>query len=259
MNNFLIIILVLAAIIFLYYSGFFYTLEIFGDFNNTTSEDYVKKLPIYVINLKDRPDRKQKIEKEMLKHNLKNVTILEAVNGYDLDIDELLDNDLYTINEDIARPLKRGEIGCYLSHLEAWYKILRDKEPYALIIEDDAVFVENFKEKLNDALNKIKNSNWDVLFLGRNCSHFEYECNRGTPVNNEKILMYPLISGYGTFAYIIKNRCIRKLLKDTFPLIKPVDVVLLEKDDIGDIKIIVFVNNIASVRNSHDSDTIAIK
>ena len=37
------------------------------------------------------------------------------------------------------RPLTPGEIGCYLSHIDCWERIVDSQLDFALILEDDAV------------------------------------------------------------------------------------------------------------------------
>ena len=44
--------------------------------------------------------------------------------------------------------MTKGEIGCSLSHWNVWKIILEKQLEYALIIEDDAEFTEQFSEKI---------------------------------------------------------------------------------------------------------------
>lgn len=50
------------------------------------------------------------------------------------------------------RPLKMGEVGCFLSHYRVWQKILENNQTRVLIIEDDARFESNFSQRFKNTL-----------------------------------------------------------------------------------------------------------
>ena len=56
-------------------------------------------------------------------------------------------------------------IGCALSHLTVWQRIVDDELDAALIFEDDARLVPNFNEKLSMAVSSVP-SDYHVLLLG---------------------------------------------------------------------------------------------
>ena len=52
---------------------------------------------------------------------------------------------------------RRGIIGCALSHYNLWQELLVDPvHDYYVVLEDDVTLCDNFKEKLDDVLNKIE-------------------------------------------------------------------------------------------------------
>ena len=55
--------------------------------------------------------------------------------------------------------------GCALSHIKVWKKILENNDEYALILEDDVVFENNFKKEFKDIINNVPD-NFDILYLG---------------------------------------------------------------------------------------------
>lgn len=64
------------------------------------------------------------------------------------------------------RPLVGGEIACYLSHLHALRSFLASSAKYGVILEDDAIPVDDFKEQLKSILNHhIASPSWDILKL----------------------------------------------------------------------------------------------
>lgn len=223
--------------------------------NETENFDIMNDMQTFVINLKNRPDRKMRMLNELNKNNISGIFI-EAVDGRTLDGNNI--NKIYK-KIDSYRSLRAGEIGCYLSHINCWDLILESKKPYGLILEDDVVFSENFSNNMKELFYNIKNKEWDIIALGRRCDKklFTEDCTSGEIIHGN--IFYPNFIGYATYAYIIKADTIRKLLKNTFPISKPIDVVLIDEQQKKNIKIISFINNLVSVYNLSDSDTTRIK
>lgn len=79
----------------------------------------------YVISLKEAEDRRQ-----TLATNIPfNLEIFDGVNGRAMD----------ESNVQEFSNLSRGQIGCFLSHVQLWEKIVRDDTGTVCIFEDDAV------------------------------------------------------------------------------------------------------------------------
>jgi GR25 family glycosyltransferase involved in LPS biosynthesis len=96
---------------------------------------YFENVEIVVINLKERIDKREYIQKELKSKNLK-YTFYTA-----------------TKNNDPKR-------GCLESHLQVIQNAIQKKVKYLLIIEDDLQFIEN--------INTLKKppTNWDMIYLG---------------------------------------------------------------------------------------------
>jgi glycosyl transferase family 25 len=219
--------------------------------------DYLNSIPIFIINLKTRSKRKEKTLAELGRNKLQG-TFIEAIDGRYLDAENLKKRGVVA-DDPQYRKLRRGEIGCYLSHLKCWDLILQSKKSYGLVLEDDVVFTKNFKCKFNDTFKHIKDLEWDIITLGRRCkpAWFNKKCLDGTSIYADSF--YPAVVGYGTFAYIIKRDAIEKLLRTTFPISKPIDVVILEEYEKQNIKVISFKKDLATQYDIINSDTVAIK
>lgn len=222
---------------------------------------HADNIPTFIINLKNRKDRKNRVLNELKRHKI-NGTFVEAINGKNLNIDGINIDQIYKPNY-TYRPLRTGEIGCYLSHIACWDLILKSGKEYGLVLEDDVVFVKNFKDLFSEMFSHIINPNnhieWDIIMLGRRCDKtlFYEDCKSGE--NIYKNAFYPSFVGYGTFAYIIKADTIKKLLRTTFPILKPIDVVIIDEQQKKNIKVISFIDNLVGVYNLKDSDTVKIK
>lgn len=66
--------------------------------------------------------------------------------------------------------LSHGQRGCAQSHFNVWKHIVENQIPYALVLEDDAMFDKDWRRKLDEVyeLTQGKGGTWDAIFL--NCS-----------------------------------------------------------------------------------------
>lgn len=173
---------------------------------------------IYCINLERSKDRWNNITNIANKEGLKLIRF-EAVDGKKLNPMEIKNKCSDDYYKSIMNSNNFGNIGCYLSHLNLWKQLKLNKIDYALIIEDDIIFKDNFKKKLKKNLEEIP-ENWDIIFLGltRPC---------GSNLNKN---IYKISDGKcnkdngGLFAYIVNVKNIDKIIKiaDT-PINKMID------------------------------------
>ncbi len=92
--------------------------------------------------------------------------IVESINGYNLTIkekEELCDIDIIGKN---TKWLSDGIIGCSLSHRKALLRMLELDLPYVLILEDDVILPNNFKETLIHLEKIIQADEVITLFSG---------------------------------------------------------------------------------------------
>ncbi len=171
----------------------------------------MKKL---VVSLKHREDRRQ----HFIENNssLQNWEFLDAIDGNLIDNSTLISKG-YGTNKSwrdpsLNRKLTKGEIGCYLSHRNAWIKCVNYDEP-VLILEDDAFEVEPFNEKYCEWLTKTYN----LIYLQRN----EQRPDDVVKINDYlEIPAYP----YNLTSYIITPEGAKILLEtDRAKNIIPVD------------------------------------
>jgi len=132
-----------------------------------------------------------------------------AVNGHELDIDEMKKNGIININNKMTK----GEIGCYLSHIHMLKKALESKKQ-VLILEDDANIEVDTFQKIK-ALKDIP-EDWDILSIGYNYFE-EFSINS---FNKIKYL-------HGTHAYLVNNKNITiEKINSLLPIDKPYDISL---------------------------------
>ena len=116
----------------------------------------------YLINLDRATDRLELMNSEFEKCGMtfKRITAVDA---------KTLDHSTYIVNNQYDRELVPGEIGCYLSHVKTLETFLKSENDYAIIIEDDAILVHDFKSIVEKALHIYPDlpleDQWDVLKL----------------------------------------------------------------------------------------------
>jgi len=110
----------------------------------------MNKTKNFVINLDRSPARLKHIKKVFNDQNF-NFHRISAVDGKALTASEIakIYNEKHCLNL-IGRRLLPGEIGCALSHLKAWQKLIDLNLEGAFIFEDDILFNEG--SKLSDVL-----------------------------------------------------------------------------------------------------------
>ena len=117
-----------------------------------------------IINLKKDEKKYNILHKKCLENDITPIRI-EAIYGKELTKEQLKES----TSEFSYNYSTLGQIGCWLSHVKCWNYIIDNNLDKALILEDDASFVSDFKNKINDINFPEK---FDIVFLGItiNCS-----------------------------------------------------------------------------------------
>ena len=169
----------------------FYNIDIKNDFGD-----------IYIINLDRDYKRMEELDLEMNKNNL-NYNRFPAIDG------KILDPNDYRLKKYFGKPKIKYSMGqkcCTLSHIALWNIIKNNNSKYNIILEDDVIIPKNLFEKLNIYVKQLP-ADWDFLFLGGNrIIGKQYSKNLIKPDPNKR-------GNYGTFAYLINSKNIKKILK----------------------------------------------
>jgi GR25 family glycosyltransferase involved in LPS biosynthesis len=113
------------------------------------------------------------------------------------------------------RRVNNPNIAISLSHLYC-YKEISQNYDYALILEDDAIFCENFKAKLLEYITQLPDD-WDMLFLD-DCCNFHIENINPHQYIYKKDLKKSKGGGMGatrgTGCYLVSKKCANKITKN---------------------------------------------
>jgi GR25 family glycosyltransferase involved in LPS biosynthesis len=118
-----------------------------------------------------------------------------------------------------------SEISLFLKHIEVFNKQKGQDETEAdddivVILEDDAIFVDDFLNKLNQYIEEINQYDWDILFSGDCCNlHID------DGLSEEKHI-YKIARSRGTCMYVLnKGVCkkLRDIISSETDIYKPID------------------------------------
>lgn len=125
----------------------------------------MKPIPIRIISLATRPDRRRQIAAQFDRLGVSGYSFLDAVNGR-----EQPDHPLFAHYDPVARArvkgrgrdLKPSQLGCFASHYLLWQECAASGQPL-IVIEDDAILKENFADMLVHA--QALSSTWPLIWL----------------------------------------------------------------------------------------------
>ena len=141
-----------------------------------------------------------------------NPILVKGVNGSLLSQEEINDNASYFYK--YIGP--KSAIGIALSHIKVWKMFIESNKSNCLILEDDALFEDNFVERMEVGL-KNTPSDYDMLYLG--CFGCQSQFNQLTIINlsfnYKKVNDYVTIPGIAlaTHGYIVSREGAKKLVK----------------------------------------------
>lgn len=168
---------------------------------------------ILCINLERRTDRRQKMTEKFKKSNLDSYHFFNAIDGHNMNPSNSL---LKYFKFEYNSLLKKGAVGCALSHFLIWQKLISESDcNHYVILEDDIDIGPNFKVLLENYINKIRDF-MHVVFIGSTTEKKDYEVTRKIYQYDTTYNIYPLTQQYyagGAFGYIISKTCAKKLVE----------------------------------------------
>lgn len=120
--------------------------------------------PIFIISLKNSP-RRAVIAKRLSSLNI-SFEFFDAIYGKDLTSYQLseIDYEFYPKYYAARKPLTLGEIGCAMSHIQLYRRIIDNNIEQAIILEDDAIVYQDFEAIVRDILKKVPKRR-EIIFL----------------------------------------------------------------------------------------------
>lgn len=187
-------------------------------------------LKAFVINLERRKDRLDHVFKNY-SSNLYELEILKAYDGThpennSEEITLFKDNFLENISNNQKKTdeykyiqindFKKGELGCFVSHLWCWKKMIDENLPSCIIYEDDCIFEDYFNEKLSHILQELP-KDYGICWLGgktgpkQGGNNIQFSDNLS--IKKEECF-------YGAFAYMLDQNYAKLLLDLAFDVFR---------------------------------------
>lgn len=165
---------------------------------------------IFCLTLKDTPKRREYAENHFKQHNL-DVTFFEGINaknfGLTTTIPYMDDQPNWKPGDGPPHYISQGHVGCILSHYMLWKTLSYLPDEEFLILEDDVVLCDGFKDKLMDCKSRLPND-WQYVFVGHCClPPEEYQIK---VTDNIITTLHPPMC---THAYMIKKESTKILIE----------------------------------------------
>lgn len=181
----------------------------------------LRRIPAYVINLKERPDRWKRFTDQPAVHGLRRLRRLGAVNGKGLRWRTDKRISLHT-KLNIFRNYRRshyeiatlGAIGSSLSHIAAWRKFVASGAPLCLVLEDDAILTEDQVKKVEE-LSANAPEHWGIWLLGCYKPNTIFQDMEGAAGAAGWRQIHNFTAAH---AYLLRREAALKLLEEPLPI-----------------------------------------
>ncbi|WP_312862903.1 glycosyltransferase family 25 protein [Rhizobium sp. P28RR-XV] len=174
-------------------------------------------LTVFLINLDRAVDRLVAMQQKLGCIGL-HAQRVSAVDGAALDF-PIRDFNEVAFRFKHGRRRNPAEVGCYLSHIECARRLLASNSEFALVLEDDLEFPDDFAELLDATLQQ--NEKWDILRLSTVSDGRKFRFSRLTKTRS---LAVALTREKGSGAYIINRRAAHWFVEKLVPMQLPFDL-----------------------------------
>lgn len=176
----------------------------------------MEKIPVYVISLESARERRALMTEHLRDLGI-DYELIDAVKGSSLD-----SNYRQSLNPN--GNMSHGELGCYLSHIRIYERMIEQKISVALVLEDDTVMHHSVKVLIESGCQSL---DFDYCFLGSEDRGDEgyvfYDSEASVKLTGQHSA-YLLSSGpYCTNAYLITLDGAKKRMACAFPARTAID------------------------------------
>jgi len=189
----------------------------------TATKQEVPLPPVWVVNLDKSRHRWERCTQELAAQNVV-AERFPATLGKALSPEELEANTTFGARY-FCTP---GMIGCFMSHMRIWQKVVDENLPAVVVLEDDIVLYPKFNERLGSLLGELP-ADWDVCLLGAvGCIASEVEAlpmkiyglviggTRPSPGKTRSVSEQVFVPyrPAGTHAYVVSQKGAQTLLRE---------------------------------------------
>ena len=106
-----------------------------------------------------------------------------------------------------------SQVGCALSHIKIYKKFIQTDYNLALILEDDAVFVQNFGEELKKLILESMKYKKQILLLSELKEFYSKPLNK---IDSHEIVN--VTNAFFTHSYVINKEAARSIIEFNYPV-----------------------------------------
>lgn len=167
-------------------------------------------MKIFAINLASQIQKKAHIMNECAQHGLQ-VEVVDAVDGR-----KLSEAQIHAQVDDFpACQLTRGEIGCALSHLHIYKKMVHEQIPFALVLEDDALLGDDISEVLQHIEALGQSSQQPQVYLLSPAQVYQTKASRKLIKHHH---LHKIVDAYYAYAYVLNLAAAQTLSRFLMPI-----------------------------------------
>jgi glycosyl transferase family 25 len=160
-------------------------------------------LKFFYINLKNRTDRREFIENQAKKHQIK-ISRIDAISLKSKLIKNKTQHNLFDY-------MKPAATACTLSHIKVWKEILKQELKFAGVLEDDVILSKNFVKQINMLESSIYKLNFDLIKIESSGDKF-VALDHSIITSNELEICKFYNSQLGAAGYIISSSFIKQVI-----------------------------------------------
>ena len=156
---------------------------------------------------------------ERYAHAQRQIAQFPKLNGEIIGVDgSKLDLSLCCASSNQSRALTLGQVGCAMSHLEVYRRILKMDLPNAFVIEDDAILPDNLEAILSDCMPYL-GPRTVISFYSPRPKPTKFSC-RAAPVIRSGKLFSPTsrLNVHTATAYLIGRDAAASIVENNFPV-----------------------------------------
>lgn len=176
----------------------------------------------HCITLKETPERTKRLTDHLVEQHI-GYTLFEGINAAVMGLTTVFPYEVDAPGSGYIMPQKHT--GLCLSHILLWRRLnefawrIEDPDLAFMVLEDDAEFVPDWRERLREYWKGVP-EDWDMVLIGScNCADKE----RDEVAEGVFRVRYPQC----THAYIVKGSALSKLLEQQQRIYAPIDLALV--------------------------------
>jgi glycosyl transferase family 25 len=196
----------------------------------TTDGAALSRPPIWVISLERASARRASVTAAFAELGIP-IELFPAVDGRSMSAEERRKYSRWRSLFEIGRDLTLGDVGCSLSHIRVYERMVAEDVPEVVVVEDDVVPTPDLVDVL-DARAGFPDD-WDVVTL-----HSLFPSAQPHPVEGPSITGAHRVCTYrrtpfGTQCYLIRLAAAQRILEVAYPVRMPPDELLYRRRPAG--------------------------